>query len=256
MHVLVISLPFDDTRRKRVSDIMNELNIEYSFIDAIYGKNLSAEEKRKISLTDFQHRENHTPTDGELGCSLSHFKAFKQFTLSGQDWVCILEDDAIIDQSFKEFISTVDESVLNKDSLYLLGGQDGLRYKNKVVINLAKIKKIGGQKFGKVIFGHGYVLRACGYLMNYDTAQKLISRFESNFFIIDEWAYLMRQGYFANIYLADFVHHPEELSGSWLEKERKEIKKSKKKQKSFFRRKISSSYWYARRIILGLCWWK
>ena len=152
MHVLVISLPFDDTRRKRVSDIMNELNVEYSFVDALYGKTLSAEEKSKISLTDFQHRVNHNPTDGELGCSLSHMKAFKQFLQSGQDWVCILEDDAIIDKDFKEFISTVDERVLNKDALYLLGGQDGLRYKNKVVLNLIKLKRIGGQTFGKVIF--------------------------------------------------------------------------------------------------------
>ena len=256
MHVLVISLPFDDTRRKRVSDIMNELNVEYSFVDALYGKTLSAEEKSKIPLTDFQRRVNHNPTDGELGCSLSHMKAFKQFLQSGQDWVCILEDDAIIDKDFKEFISTVDERVLNKDALYLLGGQDGLRYKNKVVLNLIKLKRIGGQTFGKVIFGHGYVLRACGYLMNAEMAQKLLSRFESNFFIIDEWAYLMRQGYFSDIYMANFVHHPEELSGSWLEKERQEIKNRKKKKKSFIRLMISSSYWHSRRILLGLCWWK
>ncbi|MFS9434722.1 glycosyltransferase family 25 protein [Citrobacter sp. C348] len=256
MHVLVISLPFDNVRRKKISEIMDALNIEYSFVDAIYGKHLSLDEKQKIPLTDFQRRENHTPTDGELGCTSSHIKAYKQFLQQGQDWVCILEDDAIIDQNFKKFISTVDENVLSKNSLYLLGGQDGLRYNRKVVLNLAKFKKIGGQKFGKVIFGHGYVLRACGYLINSDTAKRLISRFENNFFIIDEWAYLMRQGYFSDIYLASFVHHPEELSGSWLEKERKEIKSGKKKEKSFLRRKISSSYWNARRFILGLCWWK
>ncbi|WP_433638230.1 glycosyltransferase family 25 protein [Kluyvera georgiana] len=237
---------------------MNELNIEYSFFDAVYGKDLSLEEKEKISTDDFKRRSKKEPIDGELGCTLSHIRLFEKMVRDDMKWACVLEDDAIIDESFRSFISKLDEKKLVDDTQYILGGQDGLVYRNKVVLSHFDKETIGGQVFYKVISGHGYVLRSCGYLVSLSTASRLIKRFNEGFFIIDEWAYLMREGHFSNIYLADFVHHPEDLSNSWLDKERKENNKEKKikKKKSYLRKKISYCYWITRRYILGFCWWK
>ena len=258
MHVFIISLPFDMARRSEIGKKMNDLNIEYSFFDAVYGKDLTSEEKEKISTLDFKKRSKNDPIDGEFGCTLSHIRLFEKMVHDEIKWACVLEDDAIIDETFKDFISKVDETKLTDDTQYILGGQDGLVYRNKVVLSHFARELIGGEVFHKVISGHGYVLRSCGYLISLSTASRLMKRFNEGFFIIDEWAYLMREGLFSNIYLADFVHHPEDLSNSWLDKERKENNKDKKvrKKKSYLRKKISSSYWIARRYILGFCWWK
>lgn len=36
----------------------------------------------------------------------------------------------------------------------------------------------------------------------------------------DEWAYFKRKGIIDDIFLASFIHHPLDLSNSWIEKER------------------------------------
>lgn len=256
MHVMVISLAFDKERREKISSIMRGLNIEFSFIDAIYGKSLSENEKKSISTYDVEIRKKRKLGDAELGCTLSHIKAYEFMLRDGLQWACVLEDDAVLDERFGDFILSIKDDELEPNGLYILGGQDGLRYRHKVITNLFKSKVLGGQSFKKISYGHAYVVRACCYLIDTNSASLLINEIRKRFFIIDEWAYLMKRGFFSNMYLADFVHHPVELTNSWIETERLAKKAGKKIDKPKSRKMASRVYWFICRSILCFFWWK
>ena len=256
MYVMVVSLAFDQSRREKISSVMNDLNIEFPFVDAIYGRDLSKEEKETIPTQIFEKRCKHKPSDAVLGCTLSHIKAYEIMLEKGLEWTCILEDDVILDEKFGQFISEINEGKLEQNTLYILGGQDGLRYRHKVVFNFFKNKILGGQLFKKVSYGHGYVVRSCCYLASKNIVKNIIDELKIDFFAMDEWKYLMRKNVFSNMYFSDLVHHPLDLSDSWIEKERRSGIKNKKTTKSKNRILISRMYWYVRRGIMGFVFWK
>lgn len=220
MRIKVISLPFDKERRFKIEKDFIANDLEFTFSDAIYGKEIPKEIKESLPLESFLKRKDKKPTDGEIGCTFSHINVYKSFLQSSDEWICILEDDAIIDKEFKNFIQSLDYSSLKPGTLYILGGQDGLNNRHKVVRAISGNRYIGQQKFYRIVAGEQYVFRTCCYMLHRTTAQKMISEFQESFYLADEWAYFKRKGVIDDIFLASFIHHPLDLSDSWIEKER------------------------------------
>lgn len=220
MRIKVVSLPFDKERRAKIESDFISNNLEFSFSDAVYGKDIPAHIKNNLPLGSFLKRKNKKPTDGEIGCTLSLIEVYKSLLETADEWICILEDDAIIDNKFKIFIQTLDYTSLQPGVVYILGGQDGLSNRHKVVRAINGNKYIGQQQFHRIVSGEQYVFRTCCYILHRITAEKMISEFQEAFFVADEWAYFKRKGIIDDICLASFIQHPLDLSNSWIEKER------------------------------------
>jgi len=62
------------------------------------GKDVSESERAKLNFSGTDSRKGRLPTDGEIGCSLSHQLIYKDIVQRDEAWSIILEDDAIIDE--------------------------------------------------------------------------------------------------------------------------------------------------------------
>lgn len=221
LHIFIVSLQQDVEKRAAISKILNEFNLDFTFIDAVYGKELS---------TDYLHslRNNSSgklvdrgfpATPGEIGCTLSHLKAYQEVLNRGLEWACILEDDAILDIRFKKFINDFDSKDLNPLNLYLLGGQTP-NSKKYIIKSIKNVRKVGGQNFYKTIGSDHIIYRTCCYLISSNLAKNIISLGNDELILADDWGYLVEKGSIRSIYLSDFVEHPIDLTDSHIQKER------------------------------------
>ena len=222
LDIYIISLKQDIERRQAISKTLENLGLKFIFIDAIYGKELSED---VIKITRDKSRggilnRGFSATPGEIGCTLSHLKAYQDILDKNIDWACILEDDAILDERFETFIRTFQATELDPTSLYILGGQIDVS-KDKIVKSIKNITVVGGQKFSKTIKSEGFIYGTCCYIMSSYLAEKLINLSQVNFIVADDWQYLVGNDIIQKIYLSEFVDHPSGLSNkSRLKKER------------------------------------
>lgn len=103
MKVYVINLRKNCERMERIKRRLDELNIPFERVEAVYGKEMSKKEKRaKVSYFKWWCARGTLPRDGEIGCALSHIAAYKKLITSGEDCCCVLEDDDTLKDGFKE----------------------------------------------------------------------------------------------------------------------------------------------------------
>ena len=223
LHIYVISLERDTEKRKVIKETLQGFNLNFSFINAIDGITLPESQInliRERSVGTVASR-GFPATAGEIGCTLSHVKAYHQVLEDNQIWACILEDDVILDERFKVFINTFQSTNMNSKDLYLMGGQYGLGIKYIIKSN-RNINYIGGAEFHKTIRSQYLIQRTCCYLISSAMAKKLLRLSQESFILADDWGYLSENKYINRIYLADFVEHPTDLSASNLQQGREE----------------------------------
>lgn len=106
MLILVINLKQDTSKMARIGAALDKLGLKYERIEAVYGKAINREEHPEIYKGDSCIvRHNFLSkailkgrlTDGELGCAMSHLKAYNHVLNSGKSGALILEDDFIPD---------------------------------------------------------------------------------------------------------------------------------------------------------------
>ncbi|CAI0764437.1 glycosyltransferase family 25 protein [Serratia quinivorans] len=221
--IYVVSMEKDTDRRLLIERTFENLGLDFRFINAVVGKLLSHDELSQINFSGNLSRKGRAPTSGEIGCSLSHQSAYLDIA-KHHEWGIILEDDAIIDERFKDFYLALHlPGVLNQfkqENLYLLGGQDGLRHQHLVALSQWGKVSLGGVTFSRAIQSNHYIYRTCCYLISRSMSTRMIELFANDFYIADEWAYFAKIGIIDGIYLSDFVSHPIELNTSSIEQER------------------------------------
>ncbi|MFB2649031.1 glycosyltransferase family 25 protein [Shewanella mangrovisoli] len=221
--IVVVSMRDALSRRSLISKTLNELNLNFEFYDAVDGRSLKASlfyEKAYNSNFWFNRRSFLTPS--EVGCSLSHDKVLENFiTDSPFDWLVVLEDDVDLKPSFSraitEFCSGHDSTSF--DGVAILGGQEGL--KSRRLIYKAAYQEYNGVLFYSVpSICHRWVYRTCGYIINKNSAKKVL-QLKSNLNIVaDDWSFIFKRAPLENMYLTNLVVHPESLSDSSIEQER------------------------------------
>lgn len=258
LHIYIVSLEQDVKRREIISKKLENLDLNFSFINAVYGKELSNEtlnsirSKSKGKILD----RGFLASSGEVGCTLSHITAYENIICNNLSWACILEDDVILDKRFKIFISTFRDTLMDPKNLYILGGQN-IFSEVHIIKSIKNNIIIGGQKFSKTIESEQFIYGACCYLVSYDLAKRLVQLFESSFILADDWNYLSEKNIISEIYLSRFVEHPSDLYASHLQEERELAGANKKtsnicKKISFTGRIKGSINWRLRVIKLRL----
>lgn len=222
--IYIVSLKSDHERRRKISHLLEKNKIKYTFIDAIYGKDLSQEELDSLKLYTVESRLKRKLGKGEIGCTLSHLNVYEEILKKDHKWACILEDDVILDVNFLRFVENFNSNTLEiSDSIFILGGQDGLIQSRYIARSHFYKKNIGTINFDKTISSFDDIFRTCCYLVNSRVAKNLLQLSKQEFFVADDWAYFRKNKIIKDIYLSDLVSHPEDLSESHLELERENI---------------------------------
>ena len=101
----VINLDRSPKRLRCISSHLRSLGIEFTGIAAVDGRQISNETARSYPVRYFRPL-----TKGELGCALSHYRCWERIIEDGVDYGVILEDDAMLDKSFLEFIKLLKQN--------------------------------------------------------------------------------------------------------------------------------------------------
>lgn len=249
--VYVVSLARDTERRKVIKEKLDSLQIPFEFIDAVYGKDLSSSVFAQLNPKGKSPETGAYPTPSEVGCTLSHLKVYALVQQRKQQWACIFEDDAIIDDRMKDFYINFTNNLMrfDRDNLYLMGGQNAVSANILVSKSFFTFFYVGKQKFSKLINSEQYVCRTCCYIISNSVTKKMIDLSKTTFLLADDWEFLARNKIINDIYLSDFIDHPVDLSLSHIERERRDVQavvREKLGKRSVFRRLFNGIFFYTK----------
>jgi len=153
---------------------------------------------------------------GEVGCALSHIKAYQLLVRAELDYLLVVEDDIIIqDGDFSQNVEYIANSIQGL-SLCLLGGLEGLTakydlmgYQVERTLNVWSINKIM----------YRWCWRTCGYLISRDLAKHILRAQSTKISKADNWNIFMAD-YRSSIHYCPLIKHPTDLKDSLIESER------------------------------------
>lgn len=247
--IFVINLPEAIGRRERVSGHLAVLGLDAFVIEAVRGSALSASE-RALAADDSRsvQRYGRALTAGELGCALSHVRAYDKLLCSGHEFGLILEDDAVLLPDVAELLGSA------QTHLWMASSQPRLLLMTPIRAFLAR---------DAVPFAVGYrrvrVRRAWegyGYLVN-RTAADAMRRINSPAWLsADDWVAYRRLGGIELCGLDPFCVGYLDTAPSQLEEDRRRVETASGRSRSLrarvekWQRQIMDALYY--RPVFGL----
>lgn len=132
MKIFVINLASSSDRLSFVDNQLKGMGLDYERIDAVDGRLLTRKEvMTNVARVHCYCANKRCLTPGEIGCSLSHIKAYRKIIKDNLPYACVLEDDVVIDSSrFRKVIEYI-EGCLNKEAdcpkVFLMSNFAGMR---------------------------------------------------------------------------------------------------------------------------------
>lgn len=165
MKVFVISLKEAVARRERVSKLMALNKVEFEFIDAVKGVELTSENIAESGL--------HTNLDlsqPEIGVLLSHIKFWKKMVEENYDYAVVLEDDVHLSRSFR---TVIEDLIIPEEKLAIYRLETSL-------LTVVKISRAVEQVIKSVAIQQIYSCHpgTAGYALNKASAKFLLSQVE------------------------------------------------------------------------------
>lgn len=160
----VISLKTQYKRHQHIENIFKNLNIQFSFFDAINTSQVDCfmqEHALKITAPLL--------SEGEVACYLSHFCLWKKVVDNNLSYIAIFEDDIYLANDSYELLT---------DLNWLPDGFDVIKLETmheRTFVNIGS-KLIGNRRLLKMGSSH---MGAAGYLLSYKGALKLIHETEA-----------------------------------------------------------------------------
>jgi len=181
----VINLDRSPARLKHIKKVFNDQNFNFHRISAVDGKALTASEIAKI------YNEKHCLNligrrllPGEIGCALSHLKAWQKLIDLNLEGAFIFEDDILFNEGSKlSDVLYLKNLPCNEANLFLLSPESEKLYKPIKSLSTTKTQVFQSKK----------TALACGYYINQKAAKNLISYFNLIHHPIDWWAKLRRR---------------------------------------------------------------
>ena len=110
--VFVINLDKSPERMATIANRLDELDIPFERISGVYGAELSQEEIAKYYCAKLNKKNYRRPLGlGEIGCYISHIKAWQTIVDRQLHCALILEDDIVIEDGLAELASKLGKSL-------------------------------------------------------------------------------------------------------------------------------------------------
>ncbi len=186
----IINLEKSTVRKQYMQELLSKYEfLDIEFLKAIDGRLLSEEERRM--RFDFEKSIQIYGKDinaGEVGCALSHRKAYSELLKSETQYALVLEDDISIIRDLNSLdLVEIDKVLAVSEPRVLMLSGDYWFYKKK---SIARLFTATG---------------AYAYIINSTAAQKILD-IEPPCCLADDWTYYKRKGlklYAVNPYLVD-----------------------------------------------------
>ena len=160
VQILVISLERSLDRRKKVEQEMQKISLPWGFLDAIDGSKL-AEVPVEYKSKKVKRLQGYELTPNEIGCYLSHKKAWQRCVESGIPTL-VLEDDYVLSTNFQDILMT---------TLGEMNQYGYVRLQGLYEVPCQEILTLPGVRLVK---NRGDAVGATAYLLRPDIARELI----------------------------------------------------------------------------------
>lgn len=174
--IFIISLERSAQRRLTMAAQLDALRLDYEFINGIDGRDLDLCNFPPYALWRRRLFFGRDLTPAEMGCLLSHRKAYQRMVDLDMDCAVILEDDAILQSAFPAVIRSLVSLPIKWDLVRFLA-------RNKV---LQQSRRVG------CLFDNYFLLRprkayggAYGYAIKQNAARVLLGCMRRNWLPID-----------------------------------------------------------------------
>ena len=179
----IINLRKDCLRREYISSLLENCKfLKFRFVDAVYGKMLSEDQiKNRFDLAKSYKRYGRYLNPGEIGCTLSHFKCYRELLKSDSPYVLLLEDDISIINDFSHVEQIVKHLPDNQPWVLFLSADYWFTSLKKLndQLSLAKVYDAVGT--------YAYVINRVG-------AKLLLEKNPLPSSVADNWSLYRRQG--------------------------------------------------------------
>lgn len=98
LKIFYVNLDDSHDRNQQMIKQLDGLGLTYERISAVYGKDLTDEQKSFVNYHDFLLRMKRPMQDGEIGCAMSHRLIWQKMLDDNIEYALILEDDVVIDE--------------------------------------------------------------------------------------------------------------------------------------------------------------
>ena len=209
--VFVISLKSDEARREKLKERFKNYG-EFKLVEATDGRAMSAKEYYGYTLPSLE-AYGRLLSPSEVGCSLSHVRAYEEFLKSDARFALILEDDVIGDEGgVKKAFETA--AKMDEGSVLICGAQDGLdgrfsAFGKKLEDNFWLVSKRS----------YGTIYRAAAYVLDRRAAEAILQTHKKALCVADFWRILLLQNGL-KMYFSDIFAHPTDLTDSNIQAER------------------------------------
>lgn len=110
MKVFLINLDKDKDRLEAANAQLNRLGVAYERLPAIYAATMTqAERNESVSRFRWWCAVGRKPTNGEIGCALSHQAIYRRMIKENIPMACVLEDDVVLDDRFANVLAKVEK---------------------------------------------------------------------------------------------------------------------------------------------------
>lgn len=230
IEVFVVSLKSATARRHAIQTQLDNLSIPFRFIDAVNGRDIPEEELLAMQSAQRAFRNyNRNLGPGEIGCTLSHQKIYRLAIEQNLDAAVVLEDDVFLEHNFADFVHTLKSlPPLDFEVILLGGGEYKEKHANKNFYSWLKRSKestmIPGTNFKihKIISGHKYAVRTCGYFISQSAARSLHLFSPHNKTLADDWKTFVDLGILTRLDIIQpyLLKHPVDISDSTIQSDR------------------------------------
>lgn len=166
--IYMINLKRRPERRMKMENSFRELGIEYTYFEAVDGKQLTDNfllEKGIKLMSQYEDPYHKRPmTMGEIGCFLSHYTIWEKMVAENQKEVLIFEDDIKFESYFTDRILTLTHEARK------IGGWD-LIYIGRKRLQETEEFLPNSRNFVKV----SYTYWTLGYVISLEGAKKLLA---------------------------------------------------------------------------------
>jgi len=166
IHTFVISLPYEELRRKSIVNKLTEVPGTFEFFDAIDGKKINLLKHKDYQGLKRRLCYGKDLTRGELGCYFSHRAVLEKIVKNKIPISLVLEDDVVLSKDFRLVLDNLINCSYHWEAVRFLGKP--------------KIATLMQRKIIK-IYKNFYLIRlatspggAYAYVISYSGAKKLL----------------------------------------------------------------------------------
>ena len=119
MKTYIINLPSSKDRRENVVKQFKDQKIDFEIINAIYGKDIPADELSELADMAELTRQSKYATLGAVGLCLTNKKLYQKIIDENLDYAIAFEDDVMIDSSLPSLLRDIEKHIMPGEIILL-----------------------------------------------------------------------------------------------------------------------------------------